>query len=92
MISVHSLIAKPEFLNSLRNESKMLVEEISEASFDDLKKISTLKTPHNAIAIIRIKDKKLDTTDLFKNLCVALDCIQDPGNLGRRMHITSTLN
>jgi len=81
-VQLHSLIAKPEFLSSLRSDSAELIEEISEASYDDLKKISTLKTPHNAIAIIRIKDNKLNLPEVFKNLCVALDFIQDPGNLG----------
>jgi TrmH family RNA methyltransferase len=81
-IPVHSLIAKPEFLSSLRPELKKHVEEITEASYDELKKISTLKTPHNAIAVIRINDKKVNYSEIFKHLCVALDCVQDPGNLG----------
>jgi TrmH family RNA methyltransferase len=81
-VPIHSLIAKPEFLSSLSIESTKHAEEILEASFDDLKKISTLKTPHNAIAVIRIKENKLNPADIFNKLCVALDCIQDPGNLG----------
>jgi len=81
-VPVHSLIAKPEFLNSLSTESTLRADEISEASFDDLKKISTLKTPHNAIAIIRMKEIEPNPANIFNNICVALDCIQDPGNLG----------
>jgi RNA methyltransferase, TrmH family len=81
-VPVHSLIAKPEFLSSLRPEMTGRVEEIAEASYDELKKISSLKTPHNAVAVIRVIDKKMNYNEIFKYLSVALDFVQDPGNLG----------
>jgi TrmH family RNA methyltransferase len=81
-VPVRTLIAKPEFLNSLSLYQKHGVEEIIPASYDDLKKISSLKTPHNALAVIRIPDIRMDTGNLRKELTVALDCVQDPGNLG----------
>ena len=76
------LAARPEFIASLLPEEKAFVDEILPASFDDLKRISTLKTPHNAIGIIPFPTEVIDPKDIMKDLCVALDFIQDPGNLG----------
>ncbi len=48
-------------------------------SENDLKKISNLKTPQVALALFRIPENK---TPEIKGLCLALDGIRDPGNLG----------
>lgn len=45
----------------------------------ELKKISMLKTPQVALGIFRIPESK---TPHVKGLCLALDGIRDPGNLG----------
>jgi TrmH family RNA methyltransferase len=79
---VVTLVAKPEFLNSLPLVHKQGIGEIIPASNEDLKKISSLKTPHNALAVIRIPDNKMDFRDLTKELTIALDSVQDPGNMG----------
>jgi len=79
---VRILAARPEFLNSLPLVHKQGVGEVIPASYDDLKKISSLKTPHNALAVIEMPDIKMDTDNLRKELSVVLDCVQDPGNLG----------
>ena len=79
---VKAIVAKPEFLNSLPQVLKKGIEEIIPASYDNLKKVSTLKTPHNALAIIHMPGKKSIPDDLNKKLTIALEYIQDPGNLG----------
>jgi TrmH family RNA methyltransferase len=81
-VPVRTLVAKPEFLNSLPLFQKQGIEEIIPASYDDLKKISSLKTPHNALAIIQMPEIESDPASLKKGLTVALDFVQDPGNLG----------
>jgi RNA methyltransferase, TrmH family len=81
-VQVKTLIAKTEFLNSIPVFQKERIGEILPASYDDLKKISTLKTPHNALAIIEMPEIKMDPDNLRKGLSVALDFVQDPGNLG----------
>ena len=46
---------------------------------NELKKISSLKTPNSALALFKIpKEKPID----FDDLVVALDNVRDPGNLG----------
>ena len=81
-IPVRTLIAKPEFINALSPDLLKHTDEIEQASYDELKQISTLKTPHNALAVVPIPETKTDPDKILKDLCVALDLIQDPGNLG----------
>ncbi|MBG0860804.1 MAG: RNA methyltransferase [Bacteroidales bacterium] len=81
-VRIKQLVAKPEFLNSLPLFLKKGIEEIIPASYEELKKISTLKTPHNALAVVEMPENAPDLSDLKKGLTVALDCVQDPGNLG----------
>ena len=76
------LAAKPEFINSLPADLKAFIEEAEPASYDDLKQISTLKTPHTAIAVVGMPDPGINLAKAFKGLSVALDFVQDPGNLG----------
>ncbi|MGD0340443.1 MAG: RNA methyltransferase, partial [Bacteroidales bacterium] len=58
------------------------IGEIIPATEDDLKKISSLKTPHNALAVIGMIEPASNPVDLKKGLTIVLDCVQDPGNLG----------
>ncbi|PQJ69325.1 TrmH family RNA methyltransferase [Polaribacter butkevichii] len=53
--------------------------EVVQVSETDLKKISNLKTPNKVLGIFKIPDEKPFTNN---GLIVALDAINDPGNLG----------
>jgi TrmH family RNA methyltransferase len=79
-IPVKTLIARPGFLNSLPDDLTRFVNEIIDVSIEDLKHISTLKTPHNALAVIPLPDKNPDINNVLKGLCVALDFVQDVYN------------
>jgi len=81
-IPVKALIAKTEFIDTLTAEMKGCINEIEEATHEELKHISTLKTPHNALAVVPVPERKMNTGELLNTLCVALDFVQDPGNLG----------
>jgi TrmH family RNA methyltransferase len=81
-IMIKTLVGKSEFLGSLSSELTRSVTDIVIVSYEELKHISTLKTPHNALAIVQIPAKKPDNSRLFSSLCAALDSVQDPGNLG----------
>jgi len=56
--------------------------EVFPVNYEDLKKMSSLTTPHNAMAVVGIPEVTPDTGKILENLCAALDFIQDPGNLG----------
>lgn len=51
-----------------------------EVSEKELKSISSLQTPNEVIAVVKQKDIQL--ADVSCHLSIALDAIQDPGNLG----------
>jgi RNA methyltransferase, TrmH family len=80
--NVRLLAAKPEFLNSIPAELLSLAEEIETISYEELKHISTLKTPHNALAVVEKPEPVSDYDEILDQLSVLLDCVQDPGNLG----------
>jgi TrmH family RNA methyltransferase len=81
-IPVKTLIAKPEFISSLPGDPTEYISDIQHVSFEELKSISSLKTPHNALAVVPMSEHNLDTDEVLKELCVALEFVQDPGNLG----------
>jgi RNA methyltransferase, TrmH family len=81
-VPVKTLIARKEFITVLPALLKECIEEIEDTTYEVLKQLSTLKTPHNAIAVVHIPEQKMIPEVLLNKLCVALDCVQDPGNLG----------
>jgi RNA methyltransferase, TrmH family len=61
--------------------------EVIEVSENELKKISTLSTPNEVLAVCAIPEYELNIEDLKKNLSLVLDEIKDPGNLGTIIRI-----
>lgn len=76
------LAATPEFLKA---NTQIKAEEIVEASEDELKKATFLKTPPQAIAVFYQFDNILP--DIQNELSLILDGIQNPGNLGTIVRI-----
>ncbi len=74
------LFALPDFIsqNIEKIKNRCPFDEITER---ELKKISSLKTPNQVVAIAEIP-KYIIEQSLFTSLNIALDNIQDPGNLG----------
>ncbi|MBK5210236.1 MAG: RNA methyltransferase [Flavobacteriaceae bacterium] len=77
-----------EFLNSnfeleqlfcVDNASYKNLEKVTEISETELKKISVLVTPNNVLALFKIPSA---TASIKSGFIVALDEINDPGNLG----------
>jgi len=55
----------------------------------EMKKISSLKTPSQIMAICRKKNTLLNVDNLTNELTIALDDIQDPGNMGTIIRLAS---
>jgi TrmH family RNA methyltransferase len=53
----------------------------------EIKKASNLKTATEVIAVVEISSKEVKPAELFNDLSIALDGIQDPGNLGTIIRI-----
>ncbi|WP_435261689.1 TrmH family RNA methyltransferase [Tenacibaculum sp. nBUS_03] len=72
-LEVYQIFCVDDFL---RFDININVIQISEV---ELKKVSSLKSPNKVLALFRIPEEKLTRKDDF---IVALDGINDPGNLG----------
>ncbi|KGL58644.1 TrmH family RNA methyltransferase [Polaribacter sp. Hel1_85] len=72
-LEVETLFCTDDFSTNISDENIVRISET------DLKKISNLKTPNKVLGLFKFPDEKA-----FKNkgLVIALDAINDPGNLG----------
>lgn len=64
-----------------------LLDKFNGVSAAELKKISSLQTPNSVLAIAAMPDESPDLQLPSRDLCLYLDGIQDPGNLGAILRI-----
>lgn len=83
--NIESLICTEEFYQ-LHSSSEKNVGEIIICDKDSIRKASLLQAPQEAMAIVQ-KPAKQDEVQTVQQLSIALDCIQDPGNLGTILRI-----
>lgn len=74
------LIATNSWIEENNNYSTR--PELIKVSPGEMKRLSSLSTASQVIAIYEIPRRQLDVRSLKHQLVLALDCIQDPGNLG----------
>lgn len=77
--SCRLLIATSEWLD---RHPSVPADEIEEVSAEELSRASFLKNPQEVLAIFEQPDYAFDLSIISNSLCLALDDIQDPGNLG----------
>lgn len=53
-----------------------------EITLQQMQRISALKTPTEVVALVRIPRHVGSATQISRELCLALDGVQDPGNMG----------
>ena len=73
------LIATSEWLSHNRH---LPLEDVTEVSEEELSRASLLKTPQQVLAVFRQPEEIIDFSVINHSLCLALDDVQDPGNLG----------
>ncbi|MCC8143593.1 MAG: RNA methyltransferase [Tannerellaceae bacterium] len=73
------LIAKSSWMAT---QGDIPTKELLDVDEDELRKASFLKTPQDVLAVFRQPAWQLDAADPSQQLVLALDGIQDPGNLG----------
>lgn len=66
----------------LSQQPHLPVEDISEVSDEELSRASLLKTPQQVLAVFEQPEYDIDASVIARSLCLALDDVQDPGNLG----------
>ncbi|WP_053185759.1 TrmH family RNA methyltransferase [Sunxiuqinia dokdonensis] len=83
---VKLLVATSDFLSS-HAPAAASASEVIECNEAELKKASQLKTPQEALAIVEMPDRSWSIAKLTGEFSLALDFIQDPGNLGTIIRI-----
>ena len=78
-LTVDYLLAKSAWLEQLPDIKANHIIEINDK---ELSQISFLKTPNQAMALVKIPNYQLDLAELSQGLSLYLDEVQDPGNLG----------
>lgn len=73
------LIALPSWL---QKNTHIIADEVIEVSFDELSRASLLKNPQDVLAVFDQPIYETSIEVMNQSLCLALDDIQDPGNLG----------
>lgn len=66
----------------LEGHPSVPAEEVAEASDEELARASLLKAPQQVLALFRQREERMDGGEPERSLCLALDGVQDPGNLG----------
>lgn len=73
-------------INKLSNNDKLEVDEVTES---ELSKITFLDTPQDVLAIFKMPQYEDDFENtVTNNLCLALDGVQNPGNMGTILRIS----
>ncbi len=62
---------------------------VSYATQNEMKKISNFKTPSDIIALVEMPEYSISTDEIAEKLSLALDEIQDPGNMGTIIRIAN---
>ena len=78
---IEMLLATDGFLKS-NPVSGNPAREMIEVTGEELRTISLLQSPQQALAIVKIPERTFSLPSVSAKFSLALDCIQDPGNLG----------
>lgn len=78
------LVATDKWLESNKNIS---ADEIITVDRNELSRVSLLKTPQDVLAVFETPVYDFSEENPRKELCLALDDVQDPGNLGTIIRI-----
>ena len=81
------IAATKEWLDANCQIVQLLNCPIDEVSREELERASLLRTPQSVLAVMPIPERKLDIPSLQSQLVIALDGVQDPGNLGTILRI-----
>lgn len=84
------LIAKTEWLRNHTKETSLYCKstEIIEVNEEELLRVSFLKSPQEVLGVFTIPRHEMDLHSCARQrLCLALDDVQDPGNLGTIIRI-----
>ncbi len=83
-VECHKIIATEKHASALKNVRNVEVITVDD---DELKKVSFLKSPQGIVGLFKQKNSIPDADTPRRELCLALDDVQDPGNMGTIIRI-----
>lgn len=83
---IETLICTSSFLND-HPEIPSKANEVIEADSKSIQKVSLLQNPQDSLALVHQAANSVPDLNLSNDLILALDFIQDPGNLGTILRI-----
>lgn len=66
----------------VKNRQKLPPCEVVEVTSEELTRASLLRTPQQVLGVFELPQPQLSLSTPLSSLCLALDGVQDPGNLG----------
>jgi TrmH family RNA methyltransferase len=81
-LQIRQLIATGNWLSNTKIDLTGRADDVFEADFQDMERITSMETPPMVLAVMDMPDMTLDYSELGGSWSLALDTIQDPGNLG----------
>lgn len=83
-IEAYKIFATRDWMDSHSCECSV---EITEITDEEMRRASFLRTPQGILALFKQPGYSMDPTCPTRELCLALDNVQDPGNLGTIIRI-----
>jgi TrmH family RNA methyltransferase len=81
------IYALPEWIKENASRLGGLEDQVVAVSADDLHKISLLSTPNQVLLVVKRPDWTFDPDLVATDLCLYLEDIRDPGNLGTILRV-----
>ncbi len=91
-IEKDSIFATQNWVKSNAMDAQRYDDILNEVSEPELKKISSLSTPNEILVVAKIPQDSPDPSEINTSLSLALDNIQDPGNMGTIIRIADWFN
>lgn len=79
---LEALMATPRWIAGNPGLSRQAGERLYECREQDMRKLSTMTTPPDVMAVYRIPEPKAEPRIPGDSLSLVIDTVQDPGNLG----------
>jgi len=86
---VNLLAGKPEWIDGESGRVTEGADETVTVTYDELRRISSLRTPHNVLAVATMPKREYSDSLLAGRLTPVLEYVQDPGNLGTIIRIAA---
>jgi TrmH family RNA methyltransferase len=86
---VNLLAGKPEWIDGESGRVTEGADETVTVTYDELRRISSLRTPHNVLAVAAMPEREYSDSLLAGRLTPVLEYVQDPGNLGTIIRIAA---